>query len=63
MEDCYPLEGEKVLLCINVRKYKPHPNGRPRNRNGSEIDEEAIIKTLKERIYRHYFCLTPIRES
>ena len=56
MEDCYDLDGEKVLLCINVKKYKPHPDGRSRNRNGSEIDEEAIIKTFKEGIYRQYFC-------
>ena len=62
MEDCYDLEGEKVLLCINVRKYKPR-DGRSRNRNGSEKDEDAIIKTFKERIYSQLFCLTPIRES
>ena len=62
MEDCYDLEGEKVLLCINVKKYKPHPDGRSRNRNGSEKDEEAIIKTFKERIYRQLCCLSNLTE-
>ena len=60
MEDCYPLEGEKVLLCINVRNYKPDIDGQSRIRTGSEIDEVAIIKTFKERIYRQLFCQTPI---
>ena len=50
MEDCYDLEGEKVLLCINVSKYRPR-DGQSRNPNGSEKDEDAIIKTFKERIY------------
>ena len=62
MEDCYPLEGKKVLLCINVSKYKPHYDEDnqsliDRNRYGSEKDEQAIIKTFKERIYRQLFCL------
>ena len=68
MEDCYDLEGKKVLLCINVSKYKPRYDEYnrkwiDRNRYGSEIDEAAIIKTFKERIYSQLFCLTPIRES
>ena len=62
MEDCYDLKGEKVLLCINVKKYEPHPDGRPRNRNGSEIDEEAIIETFKERIYRKLLNLCNLTE-
>ena len=42
----YDLSGEKFILSINVIKY----NGINRDRNGTEVDEEDIIKTLKERI-------------
>ena len=43
----YDLSGEKFILSINVIKY----NGINRDRNGTEVDEEDIIKTLKERIF------------
>ena len=58
MKDYYDLDGTKILLCINVKKYPPDPNtGRSRDRNGSEKDEKAIIETFKERIYRKLLSL------
>ena len=41
----YDLEGEKILICVNVEKY-----GGSRDRYGSEKDEKAIIETFKGRI-------------
>ena len=56
MTDYYDLDGTKILLCINVKKYPLDPDtGRSRDRNGSEIDEKAIIETFKERIYGKLF--------
>ena len=43
----YDLSGEKFILSINVIKY----NGINRDRNGTEVDVEDIIKTLKEIIF------------
>ena len=41
----YDLEGEKILICVNVLEY-----GNGRDRIGSEKDEKTIIETFKERI-------------
>ena len=55
MKDYYDLDGTKILICINVKKYPPDPDtGRSRDRYGSEKDEKAIIETFKERIYKSY---------
>ena len=63
MKDYYDLNGTKILLCINVKKYPPDPNtGRSRDRNGSEKDEKAIIETFKERIYRKLLSLCNVTE-
>ena len=51
MTDYYDLDGTKILICVNVEKYSPHPDGRSRDRFGSEKDEKMIIETFKERIY------------
>ena len=49
----YDLDGKKILICINVKKYPLNPDtGRSRDRYGSEKDEKAIIQTFKEGIYR-----------
>ena len=49
----YDLDGKKILICINVKKYPLNPDtGQSRDRYGSEKDEKAIIKTFKEGIYR-----------
>ena len=55
MNDYYDLDGTKILLCINVKKYPD--TGRSRDRYGSEKDEKAIIETFKERIYRKILSL------
>ena len=52
MTDYYDLDGRKILLCINVKKYPLDRDGRSRDRYGSEKDEKAIIETFKERIHR-----------
>ena len=58
MNDYYDLDGTKILICINVKKYPPDPDtGRSRDRYGSEKDEKAIIETFKERIYRQLLSL------
>ena len=41
----YDLNGEKVLLLINVQKYKKQENF-----NSAPIDVENIEKTFKERV-------------
>ena len=54
----YDLDGEKILICINVEKYPLDPDtGRSRDRYGSEKDENAIIETFKERIYRQLWLM------
>ena len=63
MTNYYDLDGTKILLCINVKRYRPNPNtGRSRDRYGSEKDEEAIIETFKERIYRKLLSLCNLTE-
>ena len=58
MTDYYDLDGTKILICINVKKYPPDPNtGRSRDRYGSERDEQAIIETFQERIYSQLLSL------
>ena len=58
MKDYYDLDGRKILICINVKKYPRDPDtGLSRDRYGSEKDEKAIIETFKERIYRKLFSL------
>ena len=39
----YDLNGEKVILSVNVINY----SGFNRDRNGTEIDEKNIINTFK----------------
>ena len=48
----YDLNGNKILICINVFKY-----GADRDRIGSEKDEQTIIDTFKERIYLRYYWI------
>ena len=62
MTDYYDLDGTKILLCINVKKYPLDPDGRSRDRHGSEKDEKAIIETFKERIYRKLLSLCNLTE-
>ena len=63
MTDSYDLDGTKILLCINVKRYPPDPEtGRSCDRDGSEKDEKAIIQTFKERIYRKLLSLCNLTE-
>ena len=57
MKDYYDLDGTKILICINVKKYPLDPDGRSQDRFGSEKDEKAIIETFKERIYKTLLSL------
>ena len=47
----YDLNGEKILIVINVREYPPK-NGYPKfkNRVGSENDCKLVIDTFEERV-------------
>ena len=42
----YPLNGRKILIVINVRKY----NDRDLERIGSENDYKLVLKTFKGRV-------------
>ena len=63
MTDSYDLDGTKILLCINVKRYPPDPEtGRSCDRDGSEKDEKAIIQTFKEIIYKKLLSLCNLTE-
>ena len=45
----YPLNGRKILIVINVRKYV-----KIEDREGSENDYELVLKTFKGRVASNF---------
>ena len=46
----YDLNGEKVLIVINVRKYPVNRIPQMKNRDGSENDYKLVKDTFEERV-------------